>query len=105
MVAPLAARVRAAMPFRGYGQLLILDAGGGYTILLAGLAKASVLPGQVVQAGDPLGEMGVRPAPATLTDERMERDRPILYMEVRKGRRAVNAGRWWRTARQEARRK
>jgi septal ring factor EnvC (AmiA/AmiB activator) len=105
VVAPATVRVQMAAPFRTYGQLLILDAGEGYTILLAGLARTSVLQGQVIRAGEPLGEMGLRPAPATLTGKRMEEGRPILYMELRKNGRPVDIGRWWRGARQEARRK
>ncbi len=103
VVAPADVRVQMAGPFRTYGQLLILDAGEGYTILLAGLARTSVRQGQVIRAGEPLGEMGLRPAPATLTGRRMEDDRPILYMELRHKGRPVNIGRWWRGARQEAR--
>ena len=103
VVAPVDVRVQMAGPFRTYGQLLILDAGEGYTILLAGLARTSVRQGQVIRAGEPLGEMGIRPAPATLTGRRMEDDRPILYMELRHKGRPVNIGRWWRGARQEAR--
>ncbi len=105
VVAPVDVRVQMAGPFRTYGQLLILDAGEGYTILLAGLARTSVRQGQVIRAGEPLGEMGTRPAPATLTGKRMEESRPILYMELRHKGRPVDIGRWWRGARQEARRK
>ncbi len=105
VVAPADARVELARPFRSYGQLLILDPGRGYRILLAGLKKTTVETGQHVRAGEPLGEMGSRPAPATVTDSQLETRRPILYMELRKNGRPVDATRWWLGARQEAHRK
>ncbi|MFX6346346.1 peptidoglycan DD-metalloendopeptidase family protein, partial [Acinetobacter baumannii] len=33
-------------PFRSYGQLLILNAGGGYHVLIAGMERISVTIGQ-----------------------------------------------------------
>ncbi|HTP91462.1 MAG TPA: peptidoglycan DD-metalloendopeptidase family protein, partial [Xanthobacteraceae bacterium] len=47
-----------AGPFRSYGQLLILNAGGGYHILLAGMDKISVDLGQFVLTGEPVAVMG-----------------------------------------------
>ncbi len=105
VVAPADARVELARPFRSYGQLLILDPGRGYRILLAGLKKTTVETGQYVRAGEPVGEMGSRPAPATVTDGQLETRRPILYMELRRNGRPIDATRWWLGARQEARRK
>ncbi len=105
VVAPADARVELARPFRSYGQLLILDPGRGYRILLAGLKKTTVETGQYVRAGEPVGEMGNRPAPATVTDGQLETRRPILYMELRRNGRPIDATRWWLGARQEARRK
>ena len=39
-----------AGPFRSYGQLLIINAGGGYHVLLAGMTRIDVQPGQFVLA-------------------------------------------------------
>ncbi len=103
VIAPADGRVEVAQSFRSYGQLLILDAGQGYRILLAGLGKTSVLPGQFVRAGEPLGEMGSKPAPATVTGGGVADGQPILYMELRKHGRPVNATLWWPLTRQEAR--
>ena len=47
-----------AGPFRGYGQMLIIAANGGYHVLLAGLTRIDGVQGQVVLAGEPLGRMG-----------------------------------------------
>ena len=41
--------------FRSYGRLLIINAGGGYHILLAGLSQIDVQLGQFVLAGEPVG--------------------------------------------------
>ncbi|MEA2837513.1 MAG: murein hydrolase activator, partial [Bradyrhizobium sp.] len=40
-----------AGPFRSYGQLLILNAGGGYHVLIAGMERISVNIGQFVLTG------------------------------------------------------
>ena len=45
-------------PFRSYGQLLILNAGGGYHVLLAGMERISVDLGQFVLTGEPVAVMG-----------------------------------------------
>ena len=47
-----------AGPFRTYGQLLILNAGGGYHVLLAGMDRISVDLGQFVLTGEPVAVMG-----------------------------------------------
>jgi septal ring factor EnvC (AmiA/AmiB activator) len=44
--------------FRGYGQMLIISADGGYHVVLAGLTDINGVVGQVVLAGEPLGRMG-----------------------------------------------
>ena len=103
VIAPADAQVKISAPFRSYGHLLILDGGGGYHILLAGLKKASVGAGQFVRAGEPLGTMGAKPAPATVTGSRVENTSPILYMELRKNGRPVDAAPWWPRTRKEAR--
>ena len=47
--------------FRSYGQLLILNAGGGYHVLLAGMERISVDIGQFVLTGEPVAVMGGGP--------------------------------------------
>ena len=94
VTAPVDAKVEVAGPFRTYGKLVILDAGGGYRILLAGLHDLNVRTGEVVRAGEPVGRMGRRPAPATIPDEKVDTDRPILYMELRHGNRLMDPSRW-----------
>ena len=55
--APCAGRVAFAAPFRSYGQLLIVECGGGYDIVLAGLGSLAARPGHATRPGEPLGRM------------------------------------------------
>jgi septal ring factor EnvC (AmiA/AmiB activator) len=80
---PCAGRVVFAGPFRSYGLLLILDCGGGYNIVLAGLARLDVQVGRPVQAGEPVGVM-----PGG--DPHIPGQRPVLYVEVRHNGLAIN---------------
>src|SRR5690606_29890862 len=58
VVAPVDGWVVYAGPFRSYGQVLILNAGDGYHILLAGMDRTNVEQGQFVLAGEPVATMG-----------------------------------------------
>jgi len=80
-------------PFRSYGQLLILNAGGGYHILLAGMDRISVDLGQFVLTGEPVAVMGnsshIAGVLATGSSQ------PVLYIEFRKDGTPVDPGPWW----------
>ena len=102
VTAPADAKVEVAGPFRTYGKLVILDAGKGYRILLAGLHDLNVKTGEMVRAGEPVGRMGTRPAPATIPDEKVDTTRPILYMELRHGNRLMDPSRWLAGSRRAA---
>jgi septal ring factor EnvC (AmiA/AmiB activator) len=71
--------------FRSYGKLLIIDTGGGYHILLAGVERIDVSVGQFVLAGEPIAVMG----------EGTGMQLPKLYVEFRKGRNPADPGPWW----------
>lgn len=58
--APLDGRVVFAAPFRGFGPLLIIDRGGGYHVLMAGLSQLDVREGASVVAGQAVGEIVAR---------------------------------------------
>ena len=58
ITAPCDGWVVYAGAFRSYGQLLILNAGGGYHVLLAGMERISVDLGQFVLTGEPVAVMG-----------------------------------------------
>ena len=94
VTAPVDASVLFARPFRSYGQLLILNAGDGYHIVLAGMDRISVTPGQTVLAGEPVGLMGeARVAGAMGFSE--ENTGPELYVEFRKEGKPVDPAPWW----------
>jgi len=76
--------------FRSYGRLLIINAGGGYHILLAGLSQIDVQLGQFVLAGEPVGVMTAAPKAATTQD-----NAPVLYVEFRKDQRPIDPEPWW----------
>ncbi len=103
VTAPADARVLLAGRFRGYGNLVILNVGQGYRILLAGLKEVSVHAGERVRAGEPVGRMGRRAAPSTVVDENVAATRPILYMELRKGRKLLDPSAWFIGGRQARR--
>jgi septal ring factor EnvC (AmiA/AmiB activator) len=93
ITAPCDGWVVFAGPFRNYGQLLILNAGGGYHVLLAGMERISVDLGQFVLAGEPVATMGGSgSAPGALAGEASQ---PVLYVEFRKDGVPVDPGPWW----------
>jgi septal ring factor EnvC (AmiA/AmiB activator) len=57
VVAPFDGRIEFAGPFRGYGQILIIEHGDGYHSLLAGLDRIDGTVGQWLVAGEPVGVM------------------------------------------------
>jgi len=79
--------------FRNYGQLLILNAGGGYHVLLAGMERISVDLGQFVVTGEPVAVMGggVQSAAALAINS----SQSVLYVEFRKDGTPVDPGPWW----------
>ena len=58
VTAPSDGWVVYAAPYRSYGQLLILNVGGGYHVLLAGMERITVDLGQFVLTGEPVAVMG-----------------------------------------------
>lgn len=93
VVAPADGWVIYSGQFRSYGQLLIINAGGGYHILLAGMDQIYTTVGQFVLAGEPVAAMG-----KTLTQPgASETRKPVLYIEFRKDARPVDPGPWWST--------
>jgi len=93
VTAPCDGWVVYAGPFRNYGQLLILNAGDGYHVLLAGMEQISVDLGQFVVTGEPVAVMGSRAqAAVTVT---AGSGQPVLYVEFRKDGTPVDPGPWW----------
>jgi len=88
-----------AGPFRNYGQLLILNAGGGYHVLLAGMERISVDLGQFVVTGEPVAVMGGRARTAAILA--IGSGQPVLYVEFRKDGVPVDPGPWWAVSESE----
>jgi murein hydrolase activator len=86
--------VAFAGPFRSFGRLLIINAGDGYYVLLAGMDTISVDVGQFVLAGEPVATMG---ASSTLSPAAglVESDEPVLYVEFRKDGGSIDPSPWW----------
>jgi septal ring factor EnvC (AmiA/AmiB activator) len=86
VVSPHDGLVAFAGPFRGYGNLLIIDHGGGYHTLLAGLGQIDTVVGQRLAAGEPVGVM---PEGGDGAD-----GSPSLYVELRRDGQPINPLPW-----------
>jgi murein DD-endopeptidase MepM/ murein hydrolase activator NlpD len=90
--APAGATVRAVAPgrvahagwFKGYGNIVILDHGGGYHTLVAHLASMRAAVGEEVDAGAELGSVG----------DSGSLKGPYLYFELREHGRPVDPSPW-----------
>lgn len=85
VVAPYDGRVLFAGPFKGYGQILIIEHSDGYHSLLAGLDRVESTAGQWLVAGEPVGVM---PGGET---------KPRLYLELRHDGQPINPMPWLAT--------
>ncbi len=83
VTAPFDARILYSGLFRNLGRLLIMDVGGGYLIIMAGLERSYVVSDQFVLAGEPVGELANRSKPA-----------PELFMEFQKNDRSIDPAPW-----------
>ena len=83
-----------AGPFRSYGQLLILNAGDGYHVVIAGMDRISVDIGQFVLTGEPVAVMGSGQAQVAAASP-VGTSQPVLYVEFRKDGTPVDPGPWW----------
>jgi len=85
VVAPFDGRIEFAGPFRGYGQILIIEHGDGYHSLLAGLERIDGVVGQWLVAGEPVGIMPSADREAA------------LYLELRRNGQPINPLPWLAT--------
>lgn len=92
IVSPCDGWIVYAGDFRSYGRLLIINAGGGYHILLAGLSQIDVQVGQFVLTGEPVGGMS---AAAKSIEPNAQGGGPLLYIEFRKDQRPIDPDPWW----------
>jgi murein hydrolase activator len=94
VTAPADGWIMFAGPFRSYGRLLIINAGSGYYLLIAGMERTSVEVGQFVLAGEPIGQMGKVASPSAALGT-VEAGSPVLYVEFRKDGIPIDPGPWW----------
>jgi murein hydrolase activator len=94
VAAPADGWVAFSGPFLTFGHTVILQMGGGYHVLLAGLRRADVTRGQFVLAGEPLGVLGEAPE-GTASVFGDGNGQPILYVEIHKDGRSIDPGPWW----------
>ncbi|MBB4191094.1 septal ring factor EnvC (AmiA/AmiB activator) [Rhizobium aethiopicum] len=94
VTAPADGLVVFAGAFRSYGQMIILDAGDGYHLVLSGMDAINTRQGKFVFSGEPLAVMGAKRV-ASATALALETDRPTLYIEFRKDGKPVDSRPWW----------
>jgi murein hydrolase activator len=78
-----------ASEFRSYGQLLMINGGGGHVVVLSGLSQIDVQIGQFVLGGEPVGTMSAAPKGKT------QGPAPVLLVQFRKEGRPVDPEPWW----------
>jgi len=94
VTAPCDGWIAYSGPYRSYGQLLIINAGDGYYVVLAGMSRSNVNVGQFVLAGEPVASMGDGTAQTAATIA-IGASTPILYVEFRKDGASIDPGPWW----------
>jgi murein hydrolase activator len=106
VTAPVGGTIEFAGQFRSFGQMVIINPGEGYLVLLAGLTQVDATHGQSVKAGEPLGVMGDKPSKMAqtggLTKDLTNATTPMLYVEFRHNGDPVDPAPWWINTRQEA---
>ena len=83
VISPFDGNVIFSGPFRGYGNMIIIEHGDGYLSLLSGLETLNVELGQMLLAGEPVGVM-----PSGGKSE--------LYVEIRKNNQPINPAAWFK---------
>ena len=83
VIAPYAGRIEFAGAFKNYDNVVILNVGGGYFILLTGIGETYVETGENILIGEPLGLMPFN-----------GKDGAELYIEFRKNGGTINPKPW-----------
>ena len=105
VTAPWPATIRYRGPLLDYGNVMILEPGGGYLLILAGLGSVYGEVGEVVAQGAPLGLMGgAEPELADILAASQEgggaRETETLYLELRQGADPVDPEPWFTEGRE-----
>jgi septal ring factor EnvC (AmiA/AmiB activator) len=94
VTSPVDGKIEFAGEFRSFGNLLIINAGEGYYVLLAGLGEITISAGESIMAGAPVGTMGAKAALGG-TGSRPGVTRPVLYVEFRRNDKSIDPRPWW----------
>jgi septal ring factor EnvC (AmiA/AmiB activator) len=97
---PWAATVRYRGPLLDYGNVMVLEPGGGYLLVLAGLEEVYGELGEVLPAGTPVGLMGGNaPQESAILARAAEvggvQRTETLYIEARQGEDPIDPGQWF----------
>ena len=100
VTSPWAATVRYQGPLLDYGNVMILEPGGGYLMILAGMKTVYGDVGDVIAAGSPLGLMGETAVAGADILSRGANDTgadasETLYVEIRQGAEPVDPLEWF----------
>lgn len=100
VTSPWAATIRYQGPLLDYGNVIILEPGDGYLLVLAGMDQVYGEVGEVIASGAPLGLMaGGVDAEADLVASAKEgggaAEPETLYLELRHGAKPVNPMEWF----------
>lgn len=100
VTSPWPATIRYAGPLLDYGNVMILEPGGGYLLILGGLDQVYGAVGEVVAKGAALGLMGGTDATGaeflvSASDGGGVQGTETLYLELRQGADAVNPMEWF----------
>lgn len=94
VLAPVDGWVTYAGPFRTYENIIILNAGEGYHMVIAGLDQLKVNQGQFVISGEPIAVMG-RESFTNNSALTLASGKPTLYIELRKDQTPIDSAPWW----------
>lgn len=86
IVAPHDGQILFLGPFRGYGEILIMEHRGGYLTVLCGFGRVDVVVGQWLLAGEPVG-----------ITESPKDGKARLYVELRRNGRPIDPWPWLET--------
>jgi septal ring factor EnvC (AmiA/AmiB activator) len=91
VTAPWSGTIRYLGPFLDYGNVMILEPGAGYLLVLAGLGTVFGTLGEIVNEGAPLGLMGG----SDHVESNLVSGTETLYIEIRQGGVPVDPGEWF----------
>lgn len=105
VMAPWPATIRYLGPLLDYGNVMVLDPGEGYLMVLAGLDIVYGVVGEVVNEGAPLGLLGGQDAGAmefisAAFDGLGGINSETLYVELRQGSNPVDPAEWFTLTRE-----